>query len=76
VKIKPDWRSAWRWYSMQAMALATALIGAWAALPDEWRQAVPEGLVQGITLVTLGLGMVGRLLTQEPPRQEGGDGRS
>ncbi len=76
MKLKTDWRSAWRWYSMQAMALATALIGAWAALPDEWRQSVPEGLVQGITLVTLALGMVGRLLTQDPPTQGGDDGRS
>lgn len=66
MKLDPNWRRAWRWYSMHAMTLATALIGAWMAMPEDWREAAPEGVVHGAAIVSLVLGMLGRLVVQAP----------
>lgn len=59
-----DWRKSWRWWSMQAMAVATAMQGAWLALPDDLKAFVPSEIVSGITMTLLILGMIGRLISQ------------
>lgn len=59
-----EWRRAWRWFSVQAMALAAALQGAWAALPDDMKQHVPAGVVAFATMALLLLGIAGRLVLQ------------
>lgn len=56
--------SAWRWFSIQADALAIAGASAWLLVPGDMRAAVPpEWLAVGaITLAALGI--VGRLVKQ------------
>lgn len=70
MKLDPDWKRAWRWYSVQAMTLATALIGAWVAMPEDWRAIVPEGVAHAAAVVTLLLGIVGRVVVQDPPPED------
>jgi hypothetical protein len=65
MRLIDEWRGAWRWFSMQAMALAAALQGAWAALPDDMRQHVPGRIVTAATLALLVLGIGGRLVKQK-----------
>lgn len=60
----PDWRDAWRWFSVQAMTLAVALQGAWLAVPDDLRVTVPPLVAHGITIGLLVFGIVGRLIDQ------------
>lgn len=64
MKLVDDARRAWRWISVQCMALALALQGAWEACPDELKTGIPPRTVTIITLALLVLGIVGRLVKQ------------
>jgi hypothetical protein len=60
-----NWRKAWRMFSVQAQALALAVIGAWQAVPDDIKASVPEwGLWAMLGAILVG-GIVGRLIDQE-----------
>ena len=61
-----DAKQAWRWFSVQAMALAAALQGAWVFVPEDMRAAIPHGTVQWITIVLLALGIAGRVVKRTP----------
>jgi hypothetical protein len=62
-----EWRSAWRWFSLQAMALTAAIQAAWAAMPDDIKSHFPEKLVMAVSVGLLLLGIGGRLVRQERP---------
>lgn len=68
MRLIPEARHAWRMFSMQAMGLASALLGAWGALPADLQGRVPSGLVVGLAVGLLVLGMVGRLVQQDKVR--------
>lgn len=68
LQLIPEARRWWRMFSMQAMGAASALLGAWGALPDELQTKVPAGLVVGVAVALLVLGMVGRLVQQDTVR--------
>ncbi len=59
-----DARSAWRFVSVQSMGVSMAIIGAWAAMPDEWRSVLSPGETKALLIVVLGLGIVGRMIKQ------------
>lgn len=64
MKFVPNARQAWRWFSVQAMALSTAALSAWALLPEDWKAYVPaEWMTPGVAVV-LFLGIIGRLVDQ------------
>lgn len=71
MQLIPNWRAAWRMFSVQAQAAAVAVLGAWQAVPDDMRAKVPDGVVIGLVAVLLVLGIVGRLVAQ-PSVTEGG----
>lgn len=64
MRLVPEWRSAWRWFSLQAMVLVAALQGAWTALPDDLKAHVPARAVTAISIALLLLGIGGRLVKQ------------
>ena len=64
MQLIPNWRQAWRMFSVQAMTLAGALQGAWLAIPPDLKAHVPDGLVYVVTLAILALGVIGRLVVQ------------
>lgn len=57
-------RNAWRWFSVQAMALAVALQVTWANLPPEMKASIPPQWVTYGTVALMVLGIVGRLVAQ------------
>lgn len=59
-----EWRAAWRWFSVQAMALVAAIQGGWAALPDDLKTHIPARAVTVLTVALLLLGIGGRLVRQ------------
>jgi len=65
MKLVPNVEKAWRWFSMQAMALSLGAAAAWLAVPQEMRDQVPDTwlAIGAVTLATLG--MIGRLVEQE-----------
>lgn len=69
MKLIPNWRRAWRMFSVQAQALAIAVLGGWQAMPDELRAVVPAWAVLTVAMVLLVAGIVGRLI-QQPKTQD------
>ncbi len=64
IKLVADWKSCYKWLSVNCMVLAAAFQGAWIYIPEDLRQAMPPGIVTAITVGLLFLGVVGRLINQ------------
>jgi hypothetical protein len=64
MRLVDDARHFWKWFSVQAMALAAAVQGAWAAFSDDLKQNVPHWLVTALTLGLLFAGIAGRMVQQ------------
>jgi hypothetical protein len=64
MKLVDNARNAWRWFSVQSMAVAGAIQGTWLALPPDLKSRVPADLVDMLTLAVLALGIVGRVVDQ------------
>jgi hypothetical protein len=65
MKLVDDAKSAWKWFSVQAMILAGALQLAWETLPPEWKASIPDSYVRWGTLAVLAIGVFGRLVKQD-----------
>jgi hypothetical protein len=70
MKLVPNWRRAWRMVSVQAMAVAAAIQGAWPLLDDAMRATLPPHLVHWLSVVLLVAGIAGRLVDQPKVRGE------
>ena len=66
-KLVSDWRKSWRWLSMQAMVISTAILSTWALLPADLKAKLPEDIGLVAAIVALSAGMVGRLVDQSRP---------
>jgi anti-sigma-K factor RskA len=64
MRLVDEWRIAWRWFSLQAMALVAVIQGAWAAMPDDLKAHFPARLVTVLSVGLLLLGIGGRLVKQ------------
>jgi uncharacterized membrane protein len=65
VTLVQEWKQAWRWFSMQAMAATVAVQMVWAGLPDDLKRHLPEKLVAALSLGLLLVGIMGRLVRQK-----------
>lgn len=66
MKLVPNWRKARKWLSIQIPAVNVAFLATWSLLPEKFQEAIPVWAVVGIAVALLVLGMVGRLIQQEP----------
>jgi hypothetical protein len=64
MKFIDNWRKSYKMLSIQAMAFATAIQGAWMGLPDDMKTSVPPTVVHWITMALLAFGIFGRLIDQ------------
>lgn len=69
-RLIPNWRRAWRMFSVQAQALVMAVLGGWQALPDDLRASIPPWAVVTLATALLLAGIVGRLIDQPQVRAE------
>jgi hypothetical protein len=67
VKLVENIKDAWRWISVQAMALGLAIQGAWEFLPSDLKAGLSDKHVRWAAMVLLVIGIVGRLVKQEKP---------
>ena len=69
-RVVKDWRSRLRDFSTIALALGSALQGAWLIFPSDlkatWPPAVTQGVGYGLAAVLL-WGLVGKFVVQGPP---------
>jgi hypothetical protein len=64
MKLIANWRKAYRMLSIQAMAFATAIQGAWVFIPEDMKATIPPTVVQWVTMGLLAFGIAGRLVDQ------------
>ena len=64
MRLVSDARQAWRWFSVQALALQGIAAASWLAVPDDMRAAVPSEWLAGAAVALTVLGIVGRLVDQ------------
>ena len=64
MKLVPNARKAWKWFSMQLLVLTAAVQVAWETLPPEALALIPPDVQGYITLGLVLLAMVGRLVDQ------------
>ena len=67
IELVDGWRNAWRWISVQCMAISLALQGAYMLIPPKMQDAIPDGLLQYVAWGMLAVGFVGRFVQQTPP---------
>lgn len=64
MKLVENWRRMHRAFSVQAMALAAAIQGAWPSIPEDLKAHLPSGIVHWVSLALLVAGILGRLVDQ------------
>lgn len=66
MRLVPDWREAWKWFSVQALAILSVLPVVWMNLPPDLKAYVPRewGLALFVIIAVGGIG--GRLIDQKP----------
>lgn len=64
MKLVADWRQAWRWFSVQALALVALLPVVWPSLPPQVTGWVPEEWRPWVVVVIAIGGIAGRLIDQ------------
>jgi hypothetical protein len=64
MKLIPDWKQAWRWFSVQALALIIALPVAWAMLPADAKAFLPDSWEPWVLVILAAGGIVGRIIDQ------------
>lgn len=67
MKLVSDWREAWRWFSVQALAVLVALPLVWASLPSDLKAFVPDGWERWILIAVAAAGLIGRVIDQQKP---------
>jgi hypothetical protein len=69
MKLIPEARKAWRMFSVQAQAVALAVLGAWQVMPEDLKTNLPQSLVYWLSMSLMVLGIVGRLIDQPKVRE-------
>lgn len=70
MKLIDEWKSAWRMFSVQAMALSASIQGAYIALPDTFQSYIPHEWMHYASIGLLVIGVLGRLIDQTPSTPE------
>jgi len=69
MKLIPEAKRAWRMFSVQAQAVALAVLGAWQVMPEDLKTTLPQSLVYWLSMSLMVLGIVGRLIDQPKVRE-------
>jgi hypothetical protein len=67
MKLVPDWKEGWKWFSVWAMALAASLQvlpELWLVLPQEWKGSINQEYLHWVTIAVLFGGILGRFIDQ------------
>lgn len=78
LRLIDDWRKAYKFASVQLAAVFTFLFGlgpslvnSWSFIPDDMKNALPQGMARWIALAALGLILFGRVTKLERKQQNG-----
>lgn len=64
MKLVPDWKDAWRWFSVQAFLILAAVPPVWASLPPDVKAMLPDTWQPWVLCALAVAGVIGRLKDQ------------
>jgi hypothetical protein len=64
-KLIENWRSAWRWFSVQALFVLAALPIVWTSLPEDLKDDIPQGWLKWVMMALAVGGLAGRFVDQK-----------
>lgn len=64
MKLIPDWKDAWRWFSVQALIILAALPVVWSAIPSDAKGFLPDGWEPWVLFGLAIAGLIGRVIDQ------------
>lgn len=64
MKLISEWKHCWKMFSVQANVIALSLVGAYQALPDDFKHAIPSNWMMAAAGALVAIGTVGRLVDQ------------
>ncbi len=64
VRLVDNWKRAHRMISVQLCAIAGAINGAWPAIPQDLKDALPHDIVHYVSIALLVAAVAGRLIDQ------------
>lgn len=67
MKLIQNWRDAWKWFSVQALAAIVALPFVWVNLPADAKSYLPDGAEPWVLVVLAAGGLIGRIIDQQKP---------
>lgn len=65
MKLVPNWKKAWRWFSVQALAVIAVLPFAWEYIPHDVRGLIPMEWQPFVFSAFAAAGIFGRLVRQD-----------
>jgi hypothetical protein len=65
MKLVANWKSAWKWFSVQFVAAAGAIQLSVLAFPDSMRTWLPDWLMHMLAVALLVAAVLGRLVDQK-----------
>jgi hypothetical protein len=66
VRLVRDWKSCWRWFSIQLIAVQAALQAIFIAFPAEMRQYLPDEYLHVLAMSLLASTVLARVADQTP----------
>lgn len=64
MKLVENWRNAWRWFSVQCLAILAVMPFVWGSLPADAKAFLPDSLEIWVFVVLAIAGIAGRLVDQ------------
>lgn len=68
MKLIPEWRKAWRMFSVQAQAIGVALCASYVQMYDQLKETIPPAWMAALTAGIFAIGIVGRVVKQDSVR--------
>lgn len=71
LKLVEDWKKAYKWLSVQFMALLLVLPEAWQYVPPGVKEALPPHFLSGLSTAIVVAAILGRMIHQgETPKDD------
>lgn len=65
MKLVEDWKNAWRWFSVQALAAILVIPVVWASLPNDVKGFLPSSWEPWVLTTIAACGILGRIVDQK-----------
>lgn len=65
MKLIPEWRRAWRMFSVQAQAIGVALCATYVQMYDQLKDTFPPIWMASLTACIFSIGLIGRVFKQK-----------